>query len=127
MTEPLTFIATFRVPAGKADEVRDLVAAYTEFVDVHEERTLAVQFLLDAAETRLINVHTQQDAAAMDAHLELARDRIAAALELVEPEAIIVCGEPGPVLSQVLEHNRQRGATVTVLPQRIGGFVRPAA
>ena len=56
--------------------------------------------------------------------MQLTHDRIAAALDMVESTEIVVCGTPGPLLTQALEHNRQIGASVTVLTQHLDGFFR---
>jgi quinol monooxygenase YgiN len=124
MSEPFVFIARFRVHDGSVDELREVAHAMTGIVDDEETSALGIQLFLSDDDSELLYLQVQPDAAAMDAHMQLTHERIAAALELVDPVEITICGTPGPLLSQALEINRQAGATVRILPRHIDGFFR---
>ena len=124
MSEPFVFIARFRVHEGKVDALRELAHTLTGIVDDEETSTLGIQLFLAEDDSELLYLQVQPDADAMDSHMQLTHERIAAALELVDPVEITVCGTPGPLLSQALEVNRQAGATVRVLATHVDGFFR---
>lgn len=125
MSEPLIFISRHHVPADNLDELRQVGPAFTEYADAVEPDAVALQLFLDDAHRELVYVQVQPTAEAMDAHLQLTHERIARAIELVQTTSITVCGTPGPLLTEALRHNRTAGVTVTVLPQRLSGFLRP--
>ena len=124
MSEPFVFIARFRVHDGKGDDLRALAHTLTGIVDNEETSAVGIQLFLAEDDSELLYLQVQPDAAAMDTHMQLTHERIAAALELVDPVEITVCGRPGPLLSQALEVNRQAGAIVRVLPSHVDGFFR---
>lgn len=125
MHEPLIFISHHHVPADQLDELCRLGRAFTEYAETVEPDAVTLQLFLDATERQLVYVQVQPTAEAMDAHLQLTHERITQALELVETTSITVCGTPGPLLTEALRHNRDAGVTVTVLPARLSGFLRP--
>ena len=72
-------------------------------------------------------VQVQSGPEEMDRHLQLTHDHVHRAVVLAPPSAITVHGRPGPVLTEALRANAEAGARVTVVPDRLGGFLRAAA
>ena len=64
------------------------------------------------------------DAESADSHLQLAGEHIGRGVELTETVAITVYGDPGPAVRHALERNAAAGATITVKPARLAGFLR---
>jgi quinol monooxygenase YgiN len=124
MSEPFVFIARFRVHDGKGDDLRAAAHTLTAIVDHEETSALGIQVFIAEDDSELLYLHVQPDAAAMDAHMQLTHEGIAAALELADPAEVTICGRPGPLLSQALDVVGQAGATVRILPSHVDGFFR---
>lgn len=124
MSRPLIFMSTHRVAAGRGDDLRALATEYVEFVRAHEPATVGLHLALDEDGTELTYVQIQPDPEAMDEHLSLVIERFGTALEIAPPTSIKVCGTPGPVLRGALDNNRDAGVPITVVRDRLDGFVR---
>jgi nucleotide-binding universal stress UspA family protein len=127
MSDPLIFVSTHRPRAGRDADLRVMGSRFATFVETNEPRTAGLQIFVDERTGELTYVQVQPDAAAMDDHLRIAGERIGQALEAAETVTVTVYGRPGPILEQALRANAEAGAAVTVLPTRVGGFLRGAA
>jgi hypothetical protein len=125
MSTPFVFMTKHTINDGELDAVR---ALGERFAAVAESETGVLSFSLhfDVDGTEVSNVQVHQDAASMDAYLPVVQELIGEALERTRTREVEVFGQPGPLLAEVLEHNRQLGATVTVRPDPVSGFVRAA-
>jgi hypothetical protein len=127
MPEPLIFVSTHRPRAGRETDLREMSREYVTFVADHEPRTAGLQIFTDEVTGQLTYLHIQPDPAAMDEHMRIAGERIGQALAAAETLTVTVYGQPGPILAEALRHNAAAGAAVTVLPTRVGGFLRGTA
>lgn len=127
MSEPFIFVSHHRVKDGRLDELRELCATYSAYVEANEPRALGFRLSLDDDGPRLSHILVQPDADAMDEHVKGAHQHIGAALELVDTTSIEVYGVPGPVLAEALRHNAGMGVPVSIASRRLGGFARPVA
>ncbi|HET6690961.1 MAG TPA: hypothetical protein VFG74_08860 [Miltoncostaeaceae bacterium] len=127
MSEPLVFVTTHAVGDGAREQIERLAEAFADDVASQDTGLLEFHFHMDQDGREASNVQVHADAASMDAYLPLVRERIVRALALSRTLSIEVFGTPGPVLREVLDHNRQQGVRVTVMPRRLAGFSRRLA
>jgi hypothetical protein len=127
MSEPFILVTTHSIDDGAREGVERLAEAFAGDVASQETGLLEFHFHISEDGREASNVQVHADAESMDAYLPLVRERIAQALALSTPLGIEVFGTPGPVLRQVLDHNREQGVRVTVMPRRLAGFSRRLA
>lgn len=121
---PLTFIATYRVTEGAADELARLCEVYTNTVLEHEPSSSGLGIYVNEDRSRLTHVQMHRGADEMDSHLRLVFPIIQRLDALAEVDTIQVYGTPGPVLTQALDRNRDAGAEIEVVADAVGGFSR---
>jgi hypothetical protein len=124
MTTPFVLITTHRIKPGRLDELVTATRDYNDFVEANEPLVHAHVAYVDETRDEISLVQVHPDAASADNHLRIAGEHIGRGVELTETVAITVYGEPGPAVRQALEHNAEAGATVTVKPARLAGFLR---
>ncbi len=125
MSEPIVFISHFKVKEGKLDELKRLTGEVERSLREDKPRTAAWLVYLGEDGTRVSFVHCFPDAESMDLHFEGSDERSAAVYEFVEPDGFEIYGGPS---DEALETMRQgaagSGVSLTVLPERVGGFLR---
>jgi quinol monooxygenase YgiN len=128
MSEPIVFISHFRIKKGKfeAFKPRTLIAA--DSVRSQKSRTLLFLSYVDEDHSTISFLHAFADADALDDHYAGAVERARAALEFLEPVGYEFYGSPS---SAAIETMRQMattsGATLTVQPEHLAGFMRLAS
>jgi hypothetical protein len=127
MSQPVVFITQHTVKAGKLAALERLNAEFVDFVAAHEPRTLALQAYLDDTRTRLTLVQIHPDADSLDFHLEVAGEKIHAAFDVVDNDAVELYGMPGRLAGGLLEQLASAGIDVRVRASSLGGFARLAA
>jgi quinol monooxygenase YgiN len=125
MTQPVVFISHFRVKEGKLDGFRQRSEGTTKSLEAEKPATVAFLTYLSEDGTQLSIVHVFPDAGSMDAHVEGAEERAAAAYEFVEPAGWEIYGRPS---DGVLEMMRRSAASASVPlvhhPEHLAGFLR---
>jgi quinol monooxygenase YgiN len=125
MSDPVVFISHFRI---KQDKVEALERLSIETTDrLHSDKARTVLFLSYTDEDRSVIsfLHAFADADAMDAHFEGADQRSRMALEFLEPVGWEFYGEPSAAaLESVRAAASASGATLTVQPRYVAGFLR---
>jgi hypothetical protein len=124
MTTPFVLITTHRVRPGRLDELVAATREYNDFVEANEPLVHAHVAYVDEGRDEISLVQVHPDAESADSHLQLAGEHISRGVELAETVAITVYGDPGPAVRHALEHNAAAGATITVKPARLAGFLR---
>jgi hypothetical protein len=124
MSKPLVFITTHTINEGQLDAVKELSKRFADQIEASDTGLLGFHFLLSDDGREVSNVQLYGDADAMDAYLPVAGELIAEALTLTKTNSIAIYGRPGPVTMQVIKHNEELGATVTIMPDHLGGFTR---
>ena len=128
MSDPVVFISHFRIKQGKVDSLRRVSIETTDRLRSEKPRT--VLFLSYADEDRgvISFLHAFADADAMDAHFEGADERSRIALEFLEPVGWEFYGKPSAAaLESVRQAATASGATLTVEPEYVAGFLRLSA
>ena len=129
MSSPFIFIATNRLKPGALDRERRRVPGLVEFIEANEPRLIAFNEYVNEAGDEVTVVHVHPDAASMEAHMEIVRDRAmqAYAETLDATVRVQVFGEPTEAILEILRQQAGTGVVVTVNGEHLGGFTRSAA
>jgi hypothetical protein len=129
MSSPFIFIATNRLKAGKLDRERKRVPGLVEFVEASEPRLIAFNEYANDAGDEVTVVQIHPDAASLEAHLELGRERAqrAYAETLDATVRIQVFGRPTAAILETLRQQAGNGVEIAVNGEHLGGFTRSAA
>jgi hypothetical protein len=129
MTSPFIFIATNRLKAGQLERERTRVPGLVEFIEASEPRLIAFNEYVNGAGDEVTVVQIHPDAASMEAHMEIVRERAqqAYAETLEATLRIQVFGEPTAAILEALRVQAGSGVEITVNGEHLGGFTRSAA
>jgi hypothetical protein len=129
MSSPFIFIATNRLKAGKLDRERERVPQLVEFIEANEPRLIAFNEYVNEAGDEVTVVQVHPDAASMEAHMEIVRERAQAAYaETLEATVRIqVFGQPTEAILETLRQQAGSGVEISVNGEHLGGFTRSAA
>jgi quinol monooxygenase YgiN len=125
MSEPVVFISHFRIRDGAFDALKRLSLDTTQ--RLREEKPGTVLFLSYVDEDRgvISFLHAFPDADALDIHVEGSDERARAALEYIEPIGWEFYGRPSADVLETMRHAAAAaGATLTVQPEYLAGFLR---
>ena len=125
MSEPIVFISHHRIKLGKVDELRSLTREIWSTMKEEKPRTLMNLAYVNEEGTEITFMHAFADQEAMALHWQGADDRTQVAYQYIEPIGFEIYG---PAADQLVEGMRAEasssGATVTVRPEFIAGFLR---
>jgi hypothetical protein len=123
---PFIFIATNRLKPGRLDRERKRVTGLVEFIEASEPRLIAFnEFVNDAGdEVTVVQIHP--DAASMEAHMEIVRERAqqAYAETLDATVRIQVFGQPTEAILETLRQQAGDGVEISINGEHLGGFTR---
>lgn len=129
MSSPFIFIATNRLKPGRLERERTRVPGLVEFIEANEPRLIAFnEFVNDAGdEVTVVQIHP--DAASMEAHMEIVRERAqeAYAETLEATVRIQVFGRPTEGILETLRQQAGSGVDISVNGEHLGGFIRSSA
>jgi hypothetical protein len=128
-TSPLIFIATNRLKPGRLDRERERVPGLVEFLQANEPRLIAFNEYVNDDGTEVTVVQIHPDAASMEAHTAIVRERAqeAYAETLDATVRIQVFGRPTDALLEALRRQAGSGVELSVNGEHLGGFTRSAA
>jgi hypothetical protein len=129
MSPPFIIIATNRLKAGKLDRERQRVRGLVEFIEASEPRLIAFNEYVNEAGDEVTVVQIHPDAASMEAHMEIVRERAlqAYAETLDATMRVQVFGQPTAAILETLRQQAGNGVEVSVNGEHLGGFTRSAA
>ena len=129
MTSPFIFIATNRLKPGALERERRRVPGLVEFIEANEPRLNAFNEYVNETGDEVTVVQIHSDAASMEAHMEIVRERAlqAYADTLDATVRIQVFGEPTDAIFETLRQQAGTGVEITVNGEHLGGFTRSAA
>jgi hypothetical protein len=129
MPSPFIFIATNRLKGGALDRERARVADLVEFIEASEPRVIAFNEYVNEAGDEVSVVQVHPDAASMEAHMEIVRERAQAAYAetLDATVRIQVFGQPTEGILETLRQQAGSGVEISVNGEHLGGFTRSAA
>jgi hypothetical protein len=129
VTSPFIFIATNRLKPGALERERQRVPGLVEFIEVNEPRLIRFNEYVGETGDEVTVVQIHPDAASMEAHMEIVRERAlqAYAETLDATVRIQVFGHPTEAILETLRQQAGNGVEITVNGEHLGGFTRSAA
>jgi hypothetical protein len=129
MSSPFIFIATNRLKEGQLERERERVPGLVEFIAAREPRLIAFNEFVNEAGDEVTVVQIHPDAASMEAHIEIVRERAQAAYAetLDATVRIQVFGRPTEAILEALRQQAGSGVEISVNGEHLGGFTRSAA
>jgi len=129
VSSPFIFIATNRLKPGALEGERKRVPGLVEFIEANEPRLIAFNEYVGETGDEVTVVQVHPDAASMEAHMEIVRERAlqAYAETLDATVRIQVFGEPTEAILETLRQQAGNGVEITVNGGHLGGFTRSAA
>ena len=126
MSSPLVFIATNRLKPGAYEAERRRVPGLVEFIRASEPRLLAFNEYINAERTEVTVVQIHPDAASMELHMGVVRERAVRAYSetLDATTRIHVFGTPNDAVVETLRGQAGAGVPLSVHPEHLGGFTR---
>lgn len=126
MSGPFIFIATNRLKPGAYDLERRRVQGLVEFIEAGEPRLLAFNEYVNEERTEVTVVQVHPDAASMELHVGVVRERAAQAYAetLDATTQIQVFGTPSEAVVEMLRAQAGGGVPLTVHAEHLGGFTR---
>jgi hypothetical protein len=129
VSSPFIFIATNRLKPGALDRERDRVPGLVEFIAAHEPRLIAFNEYVNESGDEVTVVQVHPDAASMEAHMEIVRERASAAYAdtLDATVRVQVFGQPTDAILEILRQQAGNGVEISINGEHLGGFTRSAA
>ena len=129
MPSPFIFIATNRLKPGQLDRERERVLDLVEFIEGNEPRLIAFNEYINEAGDEVSVVQVHPDAASMEAHMQIVRERAQAAYAetLDATVRVQVFGRPTQAIVEMLRQQTGSGVEISVNGEHLGGFTRSAA
>src|SRR3954471_21651403 len=126
MSGPFIFIATNRLRPGAYEAERRRVPGLVDFIEAGEPRLLAFNENANAERTEVTVVQVHPDAASMEFHMSVGRERAAQAYSktLDATTQIQVFGTPSDAVVETLRVQAGAGVPLSVHPEHLGGFTR---
>ena len=126
MSSPFIFIATNRLKPGAYESERGRVRGLVEFIRAGEPSLLAFNEYIDAERTEVTVVQVHPDAASMEFHMGVVRERAVQAYSetLDATTQIQVFGNPSEAVVETLRAQAGAGVPLSVHPEHLGGFTR---
>ncbi|MEV0175861.1 hypothetical protein AB0I00_32700 [Streptomyces sp. NPDC050803] len=124
MTDPIFYTDRSDLREGKLAEVKEAMRDLAAFVEAREPQLISYCFFIDEAESMMTTVAVHPDAASMELHLDIGREKFRAFGGLIRMRAIDVYGRPSPVVVDQLRQKAEMlgGGTVTVHTLQAGFF-----
>ena len=120
--DPIVFISHSTVKDAKLEAFRELSEEMFAVMKAEKPGTVLHYGYTNEEETEIHFVHVFPDAAAMDAHMVGAGERIGKADEFIDTFAFEIYGTPSEETLSMLRH--APGVDVVVNPVGFGGYIR---
>jgi hypothetical protein len=128
MTQPFFWIGIHKIKEGKADELRQVMKNFPDFIEENEPRLLGFNLYISDDESRVAVVQIHPDADSFEFHMKVAREHISGSYDLLEEtESTLIFGTPTPAVLEMVSQFRQEAGqkeTLSVLSQPLAGFTR---
>jgi hypothetical protein len=93
MAEPILYIDTSDIGAGKLETVRQLMTDLVAFVKANEPQLIAYDFFIDEAGATMTCVAIHPDSASMEFHMDIGWQKFRAFAEHIQQRSIDVYGD----------------------------------
>jgi predicted aconitase len=126
MSGPLIFIATNKLRPGALEAEALRAPGFADFVAANEPRVLAFNEYVDEERSEVTIVQVHPDAASMETHLELVRERAARAFQetLEATTRVQVLGAPSDEMLRSLRAQAGDRFALGLATRHLAGFTR---
>jgi hypothetical protein len=127
MSQPLVYVDTSEVRAGKLTELKAAIKELAEFIDENEPQLVSYSVYFAQDDSRMTVTHVHSDSASLDYHMDIAGPLFKKFAGLVTLTSIHIYGEPSErALRQLRDKLRLLGAGDVILHAPHAGFLRAA-
>jgi hypothetical protein len=125
MSEPIVYIDTSEIRAGKLPQVKAAMKELAALVEANEPRLISYEFYLGQNGTRMTVVAVHPDSASMEFHMEIGGPGFRKFADLIDLLRIDVYGAPTDrVLKQLQQKAMMLGNGTVAVHERHAGFAR---
>lgn len=125
MSQPIVYVDTSEVRAGRLEELKAAMDALTQFVEANEPQLLGYNVYFSDDGTRMTVLHINPDSASLDFHIKVAGPKFPPIGEFIDMLAIDVYGRPDDALVERLRHKAEMLGSGTVRVHDLhAGFAR---
>ena len=125
MSDPIVFISCNRIKEGMLDDFKKHYQNSIPATEMDKPGTLIQFAYLNEIATQVVIVRIFPNAEALDLQLQGADDRSKITYQFIEPTRLEIYGQPGEFAIQMMKKVAGSGIPVDILPEYIGGFMRP--
>jgi hypothetical protein len=127
MSQPLVYVDTSEVRAGKLAQLKAAIKELADFIEENEPQLVSYSVYFSEDGSRMEVVHVHADAASLDYHMETAGPLFGEFADLVTLSSIHIYGEPSErALGQLRDKLRLLGAGDVIVHAPHAGFLRAA-
>jgi hypothetical protein len=134
VTQPVIYVATFKIKAGMFQDYQRFYAENLKVVEENNPRLIALHTFANEDGTEITNINIHPDTAAMDYHMQvlaekmgLLADDLTEVFRFIEPVRVEVYGTPGDRAMEMDKPLMEAGVPFTFKPRHVGGFTRSSA
>ena len=128
MSEPILYIDTSDIRAGKLETVKRLMADLVAFVEANEPQLIAYDFFIDETGATMTCVAIHPDSASMEFHMNIGWEKFTAFADHIHQRSIDVYGQASDNVIARLQHKIEMLGRGTVTIHRLhAGFIRLSA
>jgi hypothetical protein len=125
MSQPIVYVDTSEVRAGRLEELKAAMDDLTQFVEANEPQLLAYNVYFGDDGTRMTVLHINPDSASLEFHMKVAGPKFPPIGEFINMLAIDVYGRPDDGLVDRLRHKAEMLGSGTVRVHDLyAGFAR---
>ena len=127
MAGPIVFISHHLIKPGKLDELTALMLEIWASLEAEKPRTLVNLAYVNEDGTEIAFMHAFADVEAMQLHWQGADERTEQAYQYIEPIGFEIYGDAGEqIVDGMRAEAEAAGATLTLMPEYVTGFLRLA-
>ena len=125
MSQPIVYVDTSEVRAGRLEELKAAMDDLTQFVEANEPQLLGYNVYFSDDGTRMTVLHINPDSASLEFHMKVAGPKFPPIGEFIDMLAIDVYGRPDDALVKRLRHKAEMLGSGTVRVHDLhAGFAR---
>lgn len=125
MSLPFIILSTWKIKEGKAKDYKKFYKKLVDIIDANEPQLIGFHAFFNEDETEITGIQVHQNAASMDFHMQVLRDKVGDIMQEVagfmEPRRVEYYGD---LPNSLKDMKWGEEVTVNAKPLHIGGFTR---
>ena len=127
MSQPLVYVDTSEVRAGKLPQLKAAITELAELIDEKEPQLVSYSVYFTEDDSRMTVIHVHADSASLDRHMDIGGPLFRKFADLVTLSSIHIYGEPSEkALGELWDKMRLLGAGDVIVHASHAGFLRAA-